>query len=51
MKKDKIRSNIIIEDNNTEQKVRNLGAYVYFTKTFNNSFLVNTLNENLRISN
>ena len=38
---------MIIEDNNIEQKTKNLGAYVYFTKTFNNSFLVNTLNKAL----
>jgi DNA-binding NtrC family response regulator len=47
MKKDKIRSIIIIEDNNIEQKAKDLGAYVYFTKPFNNSIFVNTLNKAL----
>jgi DNA-binding NtrC family response regulator len=54
MKQDKIRSIIIIEDNkdiNTDQRAKDLGAYAYFNKPFNNSILVNTLNENLRINN
>ena len=45
MKKDKIRSIIIIEDNNIEQRTKELGAYAYFNKPFNNSILVNTLNK------
>ena len=47
MKKDKRRSNIIIEDNNTDQRAKDLGTYSYFTKPFHNSIFVNTLNKAL----
>ena len=53
MKQDKIRSILIIKnikDNNTEQRTKELGAYAYFNKPFNNSILVNTLNKSLEES-